>query len=331
MKTVATNKKLRELIVGIDNGSLVARPDFQRRLVWTNKEKISFIQTVLMGYPFPEIYLAAGDVDSTTGIATEYLVDGQQRITTLHHYFKESDEIELPSGMLKYSQLSDEEKKVFLQYDVVARDLGDLPMEEIKDIFQKINATSYSLNAMEIDNARFAGAFKLFGERIAESEFFSDIKFFTINDIRRMQDLRYCLTLIGTMLSSYFNASSKLELFLSTYNDTFEKADEISNRINSIFEFIKLCEFDLKSRVWNKADFFTLFIELDKIYFSKGLVPDMPTISKNLKSFYKALEGKIDPEQLKEAEAKYHNAAIQGSGSRSRRIERAEVIRTLIS
>ncbi|XDF80106.1 DUF262 domain-containing protein [Aliivibrio fischeri] len=171
MKTVATNKKLRELIVGLDNGSLIARPDFQRRLVWTNKEKVAFIDTVLQGYPFPEIYLAAGDVDATTGIATEYLVDGQQRITTLHHYFKESDEIELLDNMPKYSELSDEAKKAFLQYDVVARDLGDLPIEDIKDIFQKINATSYSLNAMEIDNARFGGHLKLLVKKCQKTIF----------------------------------------------------------------------------------------------------------------------------------------------------------------
>jgi hypothetical protein len=331
MKTVAANKKLRELIVGLENGTLVARPDFQRRLVWSNKEKISFIETVLMGFPFPEIYIAAGDVDSTTGIATEYLVDGQQRITTLHHYFKGNDEIQLPATVPKYSKLSDDAKKNFLQYDVVARDLGDLPIEEIKDIFQKINATSYSLNAMEIDNARFDGAFKLFGESIAESSFFNDINFFTTNDIRRMQDLRYCLNLIGTMLTGYFNASSKLEQFLSIYNDTFDKAEEVLGRINGVFDFIKSCDFDKKSRVWNKADFFTLFIELDKAYFSKSLVPDVTSISDKLKSFYQSLEGKIETENLDDNMAKYHNAAIQGSGSRSRRIERAEVIRTLIS
>lgn len=331
MKTVATNKKLRELIVGIENGSLIARPDFQRRLVWSNKEKVSFIETVLLEYPFPEIYIAAGEVDSTTGIATEYLVDGQQRITTLHHYFKESDEIELPDGMPKYSDLGDDEKKKFLQYDVVARDLGDLPMEEIKDIFQKINATSYSLNAMEIDNARFDGAFKIFGENMAESEFFNRIKFFTTNDVRRMQDLRYCLTLVGTMLGGYFNASSKLEQFLSTYNDTFEKADDVTARYNGVFDFITSCEFETKSRVWNKADFFTLFIELDKAYFARGLKPDHASISEKLKSFYQSLEGKIDADGLNDSQAKYHNAAIQGSGSRSRRIERAEVIRAIIS
>lgn len=331
MKTVATNKKLRELLVGIDNGTLIPRPDFQRRLVWSNKEKVSFIQTVLEGFPFPEIYLAAGEVDDNTGEAKEYLVDGQQRITTLHHYFKGSDEIELPKDVPAYSKLDGEEKKKFLQYDVVARDLGDLSIDEIKNIFQKINSTSYSLNAMEIDNARFDGAFKLFGEKVAESKFFNDIKFFTTNDVRRMQDLRYCLTLVSTMLGGYFNASSKLEQFLNMYNDTFEKAKEIEARMNLNFEFINKCKFSPKSRVWNKADFFTLFIELDKAYFSKNLTPDLNTISAKLHSFYSSLEGKLDEKKLTTEQAKYHHAAIQGSGSRSRRIERAEVIRSILS
>jgi uncharacterized protein with ParB-like and HNH nuclease domain len=64
--------------------SLCPRPEFQRRLVWNNKDRVAFIETVVLGYPFPEIYVAAGDVNVESGEANEMLVDGQQRITTLH-------------------------------------------------------------------------------------------------------------------------------------------------------------------------------------------------------------------------------------------------------
>lgn len=326
MKTVATNKKLRELIVGIENGSLIARPDFQRRLVWTNKEKIAFIDTVIQGYPFPEIYIAAGAVDENSGMAVEYLVDGQQRITTLYQYFKGAQTIEIPVGFPKYSDLEPERKKEFLQYDVVVRDLGNLSIEEIKSIFQKINSTSYSLNAMEIHNSRFNGEFKSFGEKVAEKEFFNTKMIFTTNDIRRMQDLRYCLILISTMLSGYFDQSSKVEEFLENYNDEFPKALEIEERIDGIMKFIDDCNFDIQSRVWNKSDLFTLIIELDKKYFSQKNQPDLKQISENLKTFYFQLSDKNLTNDL----AKYHNAAIQGSNSRSRRIERAEVLRSII-
>lgn len=78
MKTVGTNIKLRVLLTDIRDRKLIPRPEFQRRLVWSDKHKNAFIDTVLQGLPFPEIYVAAGDVDLTTGEGNQMLVDGQQ-------------------------------------------------------------------------------------------------------------------------------------------------------------------------------------------------------------------------------------------------------------
>ena len=86
MKTSASNKKVRELIQMVRNGHLIPRPEFQRRLVWTNSDKAKLIDTVLKGYPFPEIYLANGELNIDTGDGTQLLVDGQQRVTTLVEY-----------------------------------------------------------------------------------------------------------------------------------------------------------------------------------------------------------------------------------------------------
>jgi uncharacterized protein with ParB-like and HNH nuclease domain len=90
MKTSAENRRVRALLNGIQSGELTPRPDFQRKLVWSNKDKVAFLDTVLGGYPFPEIYIAVGDVNLETAAGTEMLVDGQQRITTLHQYFTAS-------------------------------------------------------------------------------------------------------------------------------------------------------------------------------------------------------------------------------------------------
>jgi len=87
MRTTATNKKIRVLLTDLSDGVLIPNPEFQRRLVWTNNDKRNFLQTVLQEYPFPEIYIAAGDVDLETGRGTEMLVDGQQRMTTRQPYF----------------------------------------------------------------------------------------------------------------------------------------------------------------------------------------------------------------------------------------------------
>src|SRR5688572_29351583 len=136
MRTTATNRKVRELLTSLREGKLIPRPDFQRRLVWNNKDKSHFLETVLLDYPFPEIYVAAGDVDVETGEGTELLVDGQQRITTLFQYFSSSPDLVLYGNIKPYAELTKERKEAFLQYDVVVRDLGRMDIEVIKNVFR---------------------------------------------------------------------------------------------------------------------------------------------------------------------------------------------------
>jgi len=138
MDTSASNRRLRIILTSISNGTLIPQPEFQRRLVWTNKDKLNFIQTVLEGYPFPEIYIAAGKVDRKTGEGVEVLVDGQQRITTLYQYFKGADDLKLSSDIPEYVNLNEDDQINFLEYKVVVRDLGNMPIPEIKEVFQRI-------------------------------------------------------------------------------------------------------------------------------------------------------------------------------------------------
>src|SRR5258706_6837093 len=105
LKTTASNRRLRTLLTGIRNKTLIPNPEFQRRLVWTNKDKKNFLETVLNGYPFPEIYIAAGSVNPQTGEGVEWLVDGQQRVSTLYQYFEGSDELKLGRDIRAYSAL----------------------------------------------------------------------------------------------------------------------------------------------------------------------------------------------------------------------------------
>src|SRR5438876_9939003 len=200
MRTTATNRKLRLLLTGIRDKTLIPNPAFQRRLVWTNKDKLYFLDTVLKGYPFPEIYIASGEVDPETGEGTEMLVDGQQRITTLFEYFTNSEELKLGQDIKPYAELSQSQKLQFLEYEVVVRDLGSMDIEDIKKIFERINATSYSLNAMEIHNSRYAGEFKTFVENLTKHPFFDKHGVFTVNEVRRMRDVSFVLVFVITIM-----------------------------------------------------------------------------------------------------------------------------------
>ena len=331
MKTTATNRKVRLLLTDLRDKKLDPSPEFQRRLVWTNKDKVEFLRTVLDGYPFPEIYVAAGEVDLESGEGQELLVDGQQRITTLYHYFIASGDLKLGRDTTPYHELSEADKEAFLQYDVVVRDLGKLPMEVIKEIFQRINATAYSLNAMEIHNARFDGAFKKCGEEVAQLEFFDENRVFSAAEIRRMNDTRYALSFIITLMSTYFNRDEELEPYLRQYNDEFEQSEEILREIKAILNFIGKCEFEPKSRVLKKADLFTLIVEAHRLMFKEKLDLKFKKSSKALKDFYEAVDSLDTPEESDTSPAVYARAALQATNDRGNRIKRgAELNKVLV-
>lgn len=325
MKTSATNRRIRVLLTAIKDGSLVPRPEFQRRLVWTEKHKQEFIRTILMEYPFPEIYVAAGSVDPDSGEGQEMLVDGQQRLSTLFQYFSGSGDLKL-GEIRPYHSLTHEEKIAFLEYEVVVRDLGKKSIEEIKEVFTRINSTKYSLNAMEIHNARYDGALKHFGEELTRHAFFDNNRVFKVNDIRRMGDTLFCLTMVITMLTTYFNRDDEVEEFLERYNDEFTQADHIRTEIESVLEFVDAYRFEPKSRAWRKAELLNVLVETHQALFKDKLRLDPEVVGGNLSCFFDRVDragtGLEDVEEV----TVYYKASIQATNDRSNRIRRGQII-----
>ncbi|MFQ4135296.1 DUF262 domain-containing protein [Nodosilinea sp. PGN35] len=327
MKTAPTNKKVRELISLVKEGKLIPRPEFQRRLVWSRDDKNHFLDTVLRGYPFPEIYFADGDVDLETGEGTQLLVDGLQRVSTLIQYFDGDPDLRLTT-IKGYKELDQDGKRAFLQYDVAVRDLGSLSRDEIIEVFRRLNATKYSLLDIEVNNAVYAGKLKSFCEDFAQSSFFEQHKVFNALDYKRMGDLRFALSIVATMLQGYFNRDDAFEELLSRYNDDFPVADVISARITDTIDFIEECGFPPKSRVWKKADLFTLFSEIDRaLHLSKLNLQPNETVE-SLEDFYQKVEESSLSE--KTIHGIYYKAAIQASNDRINRVRRGLIVDNVI-
>jgi uncharacterized protein with ParB-like and HNH nuclease domain len=331
MKTTATNRKIRELLTLLREGKLQPRPEFQRRLVWNNKDKSSFLETVLLNYPFPEIYIAAGEIDVDTGEGKEMLVDGQQRITTLYQYFTGSPDLRLSTSVPPYAQLSKEQKEQFLQYDVVVRDLGKVELEQIREVFRRINATSYALNALEIHNARYEGDYKKFAETVAQKSFFEKHGIFSASEIRRMQDTRFALGLITTIVSTYFNRDDDIEDYLKQYNDEFPLEGDVERDLNFVFNFIEDMRLPDTSRAWKKADLFTLLVELHRALIRDKLKLEASQVAKELSTFYSKVDAFSEGFLSEEAVANYHKAALQATNDRSSRITRGQIIHKILS
>ncbi len=230
-----------------------------------------------------------------------------------------------------YSDLEEEKQIEFLEYKVVVRDMGNMALEIIKEVFKRINSTSYGLNAMELHNSRFGGEFKNFAEEIAQIDFFENYRIFTATDIKRMNDTKYCLVLIITMLSTYFNRDNDLEEYLFKYNEEFPYKDKVYAEIREILIFIDSLNFQSSSRAFKKADFFTLFIELHRAIIKKNHKLSVSSIRNNLDNFYNDVElvaqgkGPSNPDALE-----YYKAALQASNDRSNRIIRGQHISKML-
>jgi len=277
--------------------------------------------------PFPEIYLADGDVDLETGKGTQLLVDGLQRVSTMIQYFQADPELKVTT-VPTYRDLSEEDKKAFLQYDVTVRDLGSVSRDEIIEAFRRLNATKYSLLDIEINNAVYAGAFKKYADQVAANGFFEEHRVFSALDLKRMGDLRYALTIIITFIGGYFNRDDGFAVLLERYNDEFPLQAEVDRRITRVFDFIEECGFSSKSRVWRKADLLTLIVELDQALSIEAINLQPSDVVKSIEEFYQQIDS--NALDLSSIAAIYYKAALQASNDRINRLRRGVILAGVI-
>lgn len=330
MKTSAEIRRVRQLVTALNTGELIPRPDFQRLLVWSNKDKNAFLDTVLRGYPFPEIYIATGEVDLATGAGSEMLVDGQQRVTTLHQYFIASDELRLDRTIPPYAELEQQQKTDFLNYEVAVRNLGIVTDAEIIEVFRRINATSYSLNAMEGYNASYRGPLKKLADEVSDDEFFQRHRSFSSQEIKRKRDVVYALTIIISMMSTYFHRDDEIENYLRQYNEDFPSEQEVRKRFNRSRDFIEMAGFDVRSRAWKKTDLLALFVELDRLLFKDKVRLEPQIVGDRVNHFYTKVETELKEPTGDDDLQAYIRTTVQATNDRASRANRGRVLRKAI-
>ncbi|MDA1054414.1 MAG: DUF262 domain-containing protein [Planctomycetota bacterium] len=67
-----------------DTGDLVIKAPFQRNPVWSERQRSSLIDTILLEYPIPELYMQ--EITESNGDQKHIIVDGQQRIRAVLSY-----------------------------------------------------------------------------------------------------------------------------------------------------------------------------------------------------------------------------------------------------
>lgn len=329
---MATNKKLLDLFNMMKNGSLILAPSFQRKLVWNDGHKENFIETILSELPFPEIYLADGDIDLETQTSQTLVVDGQQRLNTIYQYVTSSPDFFI-KRISKFRDLSSAEKTKFFDYKIVVRDLGRVEATKIREIFKRINSVNYALNAIEISNSLYEGEFITAAKEIVveKNEIFQEMELFNDGQSSRMKDLEYILLIISTIEEGgYFSSDKEVETYVKRYDDKYPNKQLMLKNLTDIFDLIHSCNLPADS-LWNKkSSFFTLIVELEKFLKNHSFLPTQEVLSNCLLNLEEQLQNN-KREDIKENEfAQYYYYVHQGTASRKGRFIRGQLLQKFL-
>lgn len=178
-------------------GSVSVNHDYQREEnVWNSFMKSYFIESIILGYPIPKIFLYV-NFDLKDKVSRKEIVDGQQRSLALRQFFENKLRIstrvdsEEFRGKL-YRQLDPADQQSFLSYSLSIDEFYGVTEDEIREAFTRMNANNVALNPEELRNAKYKGLFKWFVVRIARSfrEPLLQSRIISKRDIVRMADLR---------------------------------------------------------------------------------------------------------------------------------------------
>jgi len=316
-------KKITEIYQRIKAETLIPQPEFQRKFVWNRAHKEKFIDTILNGYPFPEIYIAQKGVDLVTIQNQEVVVDGQQRLRTIVQYIDEpGDSKEFGKDVKKYKDLTENEKRDFLNYDVVFRALGDVEPETTIEIFRRINLTQYSLHQVEIENAIYDGEFITTAKEILASIDLIALPTFSDSEILRMADLYFILLLMSTIENEgYFNRDSQIEYYIINNNDSYTNSDTVKDKLISTIDKITSLQLEPDTIWYRKSNLFTLIIELYK--FKSEIYEKF--FGQKLIQFENDILANKNADKNENDFSKYYSYMYTGTNSRQARVTRAEL------
>lgn len=201
-------------------------PDYQRGFVWKEKNKSSFIESVLLGLPIPFMFFA----DCEDGKLE--IIDGAQRVQTLVSFV--SNEIvlsHLPKLTLlqgfTFSDLSSAQQRRFLNKALRIIVLEESTPKDIRqDIFNRINTSGIKAKESEIRRGSYPGRLTDFIDQCAKNPLF--IKLCPVTETQQIRRERFELLLrffaySNDYLSFDHAVKSFLDDFLVSNHDWFDE------------------------------------------------------------------------------------------------------------
>lgn len=182
-------------------------PPYQRKSVWTYKDKQFFLDTIFNNYPCPAVYLQK---ENTAKGPLYNVVDGKQRLSTVLDFHTGKIRIGKDFSVArlrgkKFIEISDEDKTHFYNYIFMVEQIRSEAEVDWGEVFQRVNKNQKKLGEQELRHARFDGWLINRAEKEAVDEtFWRDVGVSSQAKSARMKDVEFISVLALVLLESDF-------------------------------------------------------------------------------------------------------------------------------
>lgn len=216
----------------------------------------------------------------------------------------------------------------------------DFSIDEVRKMFYRLNLTDYNLNDQEKRNS-LNSKFGEVAEKLANEEFWEQYKVFSPRDVRRMQDVEYCSSILILAREGIIDQTKSERLdqiykeFCEEYNDEYIDVEKAHNAMQLIK---KLTQNETNGFVNKKIQMYTLFSVMfdfyeNKIDITESEIQMFEAFAKCYIMFKNEydLQGKDDKEQkVIEYLKKYKLASSEGVNKLGNRMIRFEVLKKIL-
>lgn len=211
---------------------------FQRGFVWSKAQMDRFVESLLLGYPVPGIFLVKQGGDNRM-----LVLDGQQRLVTLQRFYEgihagKAFSLEYVGKEFKNLTYKAMEESLrfklddsYLQATIVAADGSDEVNEAVYQIFERLNAGGTQLTPHEIRVALYAGELIAFLETLNQGD---EWRRLYGKKSARIRDQELILRVLALYLSSKSYARP-LKAFLNRFAASHRRMDNDIRTAGELF------------------------------------------------------------------------------------------------
>jgi hypothetical protein len=284
------------------NKQLDLNPPYQRRSVWSARDKQFFLDTIFRNYPSPAIFLHK--TINEVGKATYHVVDGKQRTQTILDFI--ANKIRMPGDYgdvrldsKKWRNLEGEQdlRKQFWNYQITVELIDFEDGSIIKEVFDRLNRNARKLTAQELRHAKYDGWFLTEVEAEAARDEWRTLGVVTTARARRMADSQFISELMLVVLEEKIIGFDQevLDELYAKYEEPLETVPEFNEeefiqRFNTAKAYV--VEVERHGQIVSKhakgvGNFYTLW---SLIVLAEPSLPSPEVFAANYSSFMQEVE-----------------------------------------